>query len=247
MKLTVIDIGNTNTRIAEWDGVSLSHRISISTAKMTSKKIPLETPAAISCVVPQIKSKIKGKNILWINAMCGAGLDFSAVDRPAIGSDRVAGAVASAKFAKLPAIIVDIGTAITVDALAKGGVFLGGAILPGRTMMKNALSRGTAQLPSLKTSSTRNPRFAGKKTADAITSGVENGIVGSLKYLVSGIAEECRFSKYSIVLTGGDSSFFIKNLPHCNYIKDLILLGTAIIWERHFTAIRAKQNPPPST
>jgi type III pantothenate kinase len=240
MKLTVIDIGNTNTRIAEWNGVSLSHCTSISTAKITSKKIPPETPAAISCVVPQIKSKIKNRNILWINAMCGAGLDFSAVDSSTIGSDRVAGAAAAAKFAKLPAIVVDIGTAITVDAIAKGGVFLGGAILPGRTMMKNALARGTAQLSSLKISSTRPPCFAGKKTAGAIASGVENGIVGSLKYLISGIAKECRFSKYSIVLTGGDSSFFIKSLPHCNYIKDLVLLGTAIIGERHFTAIRAK-------
>ena len=107
------------------------------------------------------------------------------------GIDRLAAAAAAA-IVKTPdrgAIIVDCGTAATVDMLAADGTFLGGAILPGPALMARALADGTSKLPAVAAlERSAPPAMPGRTTHEAIAAGIGWGIHGAIAKLV---AEAC--------------------------------------------------------
>jgi type III pantothenate kinase len=104
-------------------------------------------------------------------------------ERPAkLGPDRLAAAAGAAALGAREAVIVDAGTAITIDVLSKGG-FLGGSIVPGRDLMYRALHEGTSVLP-LVSGIAREMEPPGRNTRDAILSGVQWGAVGAVKEII---------------------------------------------------------------
>ncbi|MDA1040024.1 MAG: type III pantothenate kinase, partial [Planctomycetota bacterium] len=91
-----------------------------------------------------------------------------------VGIDRLAGAAAArlVKSADRPAIIVDCGTAATIDLISAGGEFLGGAILPGPALMTKALAEGTSRLPEVAALEQGIvPAMPGRSTQEAIAAG----------------------------------------------------------------------------
>ena len=136
-----------------------------------------------------------------------AGEDFSIpveadVDEPArVGTDRLLAALAAYRRAEGACIVVDAGTAVTVDAVDVGGTFLGGAIFPGPDLMARALAEGTAQLPLVK------PEYAesilGRNTRDAIRAGVHHGWRGGVIMMLAAALSEVG-EHASVFLTGGD-------------------------------------------
>ncbi len=147
----------------------------------------------------------------------------------AVGADRLANAVAAVGEFKSDCLIVDAGTAVTVDAVsAAGPVFLGGAILPGVRLAAHALAKGSALLPHV---AVREPGPAvATSTAAAISSGVARGLAGAVDRLVSDMAGELG-SGQCILLTGGDAPRFerlckapMQDRPH------LTLRGLALAW-----------------
>ena len=88
--------------------------------------------------------------------------------------DRLAAAVAANRLHQnCPAVVVDAGTAITVDSVAVDGVFQGGIIMPGMRMMLRSLATGTDLLPLIEAGfSDAIPDVIGRSTEDAIRSGV---------------------------------------------------------------------------
>ncbi|HVO76949.1 MAG TPA: type III pantothenate kinase [Candidatus Bathyarchaeia archaeon] len=99
-----------------------------------------------------------------------------------LGPDRLAAAAGAAALGAREAVIVDAGTAITIDVLSKGG-FLGGSIVPGRDLMYRALHEGTSALPLVSGGAgTLEP--PGRNTRDAILSGVQWGAVGAVKEII---------------------------------------------------------------
>lgn len=129
----------------------------------------------------------------------------AAVDKPDhVGIDRLLNAVAarSRQVGGTPAIIIDAGTAVTVDWLDSKGVFRGGAILPGFRLMTLALHEHTAFLPvvDIKQSAPRRP---GTSTPQAIETGVFWAQVGAVKEWIALLGEQCT-TPASIYLTGGD-------------------------------------------
>ncbi len=231
--VVVVDIGNSRTRTASWRGGRL-HRIeSIPTGEISPLVFGKTGRAAASCVVPSVRRKFKHLDILWIDASLDTGVDFSLVDRRTIGPDRVAAAAAAAKIADRPAIIVDAGTAVTVDAISMDKIFLGGAILPGADLMIRSLHSGTGALPCLEDISKKPRSFAGRDTSSAMRSGVWNGLAGAVEHLVEGMASECGFSDFTVFSTGGGGRFILDLIPGCAYVGDMVLLGVAEIWERN--------------
>ncbi len=99
------------------------------------------------------------------------------------GPDRLAAAAGVVAAGGREAIVVDAGTAITVDVLSKKG-FLGGAIFPGTALLYRALHDGTAALP-LVTGKGEAAGPPGRNTRDAIVAGVEGGTAGAVKELVA--------------------------------------------------------------
>lgn len=147
------------------------------------------------------------------------------VDYPdKVGIDRLLAARAAWEFEKKGVIVVDAGTAVTVDYVDENGVFQGGAIMPGRKLWLKSLSLNTAQLPLIDLdSSAKTP--VGKNTEEAILAGVSFGFFGAVNNLIK---EQLKISgeKTRVVVSGGDYSFLKNNIdfPH-TFLSHLVFDG----------------------
>lgn len=121
-----------------------------------------------------------------------------------VGQDRLLCAIGAFDVVKQACVVVDMGTAITVDFVDGEGVYHGGAIMPGVKMMLDSLSDGTAHLPQLKYKKMDPSSFEpGKQTDDAILLGVSAAVRGSIRYLAERYAQF--YEGYpQIIATGGD-------------------------------------------
>ena len=147
-----------------------------------------------------------------------------------VGIDRLCGAAAAAlvKAAGCAAIVVDCGTAATVDMLAADGTFLGGAILPGPALMARALADGTSKLPEIAALGTSAPPpMPGRSTHEAIAAGVGFGIQGAVARLVAE-AQRSFDPTAEVILTGGWRGAVRAALPGATEIPDLVLHGIAL-------------------
>lgn len=147
-----------------------------------------------------------------------------------VGIDRVASAAAANYFRHHlhAAIIVDCGTAITVDLVSEKGVFCGGSIFPGPFLMAQSLAAGTSRLPDIfGIERSCPPALPGRSTKEAIAAGIGWGIRGAVTTLV----EEARKSldvQADLFLTGGCRWSVIDCLPHAIEIPDLVLMGVSL-------------------
>jgi len=164
-----------------------------------------------------------------------AGGDFpipirTDVDAPErVGTDRLLAALAAYRRARSACLIVDCGTAITVNAVRADGVFVGGAIFPGLAMMARALARGTALLPE--TAMPERVPGIGKNTEQAIAAGILHGAAGAVANLII-VASEVVGSEAAVFLTGGDAARLAEFLPpDCRDVTpDLVLEGLAFAY-----------------
>jgi type III pantothenate kinase len=121
-----------------------------------------------------------------------------------VGIDRLLnaiGAIQELPFSE-PAVIIDVGTAMTVDLLDHRHVFVGGAILPGPRMMFESLHQYTAKLPLIDGYNVPGADPPGKNTRDAISAGVMAAAMGAADFLVSVYAALCPSAPW-VVMTGG--------------------------------------------
>ncbi|MDA1054963.1 MAG: type III pantothenate kinase [Planctomycetota bacterium] len=148
-----------------------------------------------------------------------------------VGMDRLIAAVAAnqRRETNCPAIIVDAGTAITVDLVDADGVFQGGVILPGFRLSARALADGTDLLPNVDaTFPAEAPRVIGKSTTEAIRSGLFWGGVGAIRELVSRTVAELQTSP-QIFVTGGDAERLTGYLANdAQFVSDLVLRGIVL-------------------
>jgi type III pantothenate kinase len=153
------------------------------------------------------------------------------VDQPAaVGDDRLVNAFAAGALYGRPAIVVDLGTATTLDVVAPDGGFLGGAIAPGLGLGLDALAEKTAQLPRVKL---ELPEHAiGTNTVSAIQSGAVLGYFGLVKELVRRITSELGPPKPKVVLTGGLSTLsWAQSIPSVDIVDPLLTLrGLALVY-----------------
>ncbi|MFM8734201.1 MAG: type III pantothenate kinase [Pirellulales bacterium] len=153
------------------------------------------------------------------------------VDEPGrVGIDRVAAAAAAAaaKSAGRAAVVVDCGTATTVDLVAADGRFLGGAILPGPELIARALAEGTSRLPAVADlDSGALPAMPGRNTQQAIAAGIGFGMRGAVARLVAEAAAALG-GEPQLFLTGGSRGIVRDALPAAVEIPDLVLHGIAL-------------------
>lgn len=234
MKFLLLNIGNTHTQWVEADPDGIfenSVNAPISTAVWQSD-ISLLPRAAddclvwAACVVPSARKMLEEAdiyaNLHWVDTQTAgaAGLDFSQVDSSTLGADRIANAAALLKSGKLPASNFDCGTAITLETVLDNGVFAGGAIMPGRKLMRMALANGTAALPEIPLD-TPLPEKLGQNTINAMTLGIDLGAVGMVRELM---ARSEALGVNHIVASGGDAGFFCKHIPRLEAAGKLFTL-----------------------
>lgn len=151
-----------------------------------------------------------------------------------VGIDRLLGAVA-ANVVRPPdaaAIIVDSGTATTVDFISANGVFQGGAILPGLELAARSLNQYTALLPliSVEELTGRTPDSLGRNTRDALRSGLFYGQLAAVRELIARFAATSGRPERSasVLLTGGGACVLAPHLPEARHEPHLALQGLAL-------------------
>ena len=148
-----------------------------------------------------------------------------------VGTDRIAGALAAVSlFPGKNIIVVDFGTATTLDAINKEKIYYGGAIFPGLETSMESLSLKTAKLPSVEI--LRREHVIGRSTSGSIQSGLYFGQLGMVKEITNQMTKELFKSDTPIILaTGGFSRLFEpENIFH-DVRTDLVLLGLRLAWE----------------
>jgi type III pantothenate kinase len=153
------------------------------------------------------------------------------VDAPdRVGLDRLAAAVAANQLRDgRPAVVIDAGTAITVNLIGADGCFEGGVILPGFALTAKALAVGTDLLPLITADLNADPpSVVGKSTEAAIRSGLFWGNVGAVREIVERIASELHETP-RVFVTGGDARRLAGFVSiEANYIPDLVLAGIVL-------------------
>jgi type III pantothenate kinase len=151
------------------------------------------------------------------------------LDRPEeIGADRIANAVAARTRYKLPGIVIDLGTATTLDVLDAEANYLGGVIAPGINMAFEALYMGAAKLPRVEIR--RPAKVVGHSTVSAMQSGIYWGYIGLIEGLVRRIEEE-QGSRMTVIGTGGLVPLIAAGAGLIEHIdQDLTLLGLVDIY-----------------
>ena len=138
-----------------------------------------------------------------------------------LGVDRWMGLIAARQRTRDPVLVVSVGTAMTVDALAADGVFLRGVIVPGVTLMRQALSQGTAQVADTAGEWTAFPR----NTADAVQSGIVAALCGAIQQQHARLAESAGVMPICL-LTGGAAEVVSPHLSvPAEHVASLVLEG----------------------
>lgn len=156
-----------------------------------------------------------------------------------LGSDRWAALIAAWHRVQAACLVVNCGTATTVDALSSEGEFLGGLILPGVDMMRRSLAAGTAQLAHVTQAGTAgNWREFPRSTADAMFSGAIQATVGAIRLQFEALAMH---GEVRCVLSGGaaDSVQAHLNLP-LERVDNLVLQGLQIIGQQDVQTMKQK-------
>ncbi|MCH2135730.1 MAG: type III pantothenate kinase [Phycisphaerales bacterium] len=151
------------------------------------------------------------------------------------GVDRLLGALAAWHTMQSACIVVDAGTAVTVDFVDGEGTYHGGAIAPGLRMSLEAMSRGTSTLPDLQPMSPDEAEPFGRSTADAMQLGAHAGIRGMVRHLAERYATA--YDAWPpIVATGGDAEALFRGDELIDRIvPDLVLRGIAVAAQRVLT------------
>lgn len=214
MKLLALDRGNDSLKAGLYDGDRLVWTGSSRGAGPDEVRGLLEgmspSGAAISSVVPEftdsagrmLEESLPGR-VVTAGAESPWPFRIELADRGGVGADRLcaaAGAVSESGAASL--VVVDAGTAVTVDIVADGA-FVGGTIFPGPSMMLGSLHAGTAALP-LVDEPDSPPDFPGGDTAAAIRAGVWLASAGAVREIVARALEDLPEGS-PVFLTGGGS------------------------------------------
>lgn len=255
--LLAIDVGNTNIVLGIFKGKRLLYDWRIATDKnKTSDEYGLlfeqifrynsmssddVDDVIISSVVPTLMHTLSAMSVKYFNMepfVVGpgirTGMNIKYENPRELGADRIVNAVAAYEKYGGPLIIVDFGTAITFCAISKEGDYLGGVIAPGIKISSEALFLQTAKLPKVELVKPKN--VIGKNTVNSIQSGLVNGYIGLVDYIIEKMIEEMKDEGEvkNVIGTGGFATLIGSESKYINKIdKMLTLEGLRIIYERN--------------
>ncbi len=244
--ILTIDIGNTNIVWGIFDNHKLvsSYRINSNLNSINETDFLRNyniNNVIISSVVPNLTVKVDEIckmyfNIkpLIVNYKDIPNLKYATNNPSQLGSDRICNIMASKNLYKLPAIIIDMGTATKYDVINQDGLYLGGAISPGLKLSANTLFANTALLK--KTSLKFPNTVIGTDTETNIQSGIMYGAIDSINGMIKRIINETKCNNYSIILTGGLSQNITEKIDETIIINpNLTIEGLYIIYKKLIT------------
>lgn len=170
----------------------------------------------------------RGIEVLEMTSLTSVPIGNDYLSPETLGVDRLAAAVGAVEVMGCrDCLIVDFGTAITID-LVEGGVFRGGNISPGVRTRFRALHDYTSRLPLCQ--ATDEVLTLGRTTLEAIEQGVMEGITHEIEGYIR--AFSLQNEKLMLIFTGGDANFFVKRIKNAIFANcDLVLCGLNRILE----------------
>ena len=253
--LLAVDVGNTNTVFAIWDGnnwlcrwrlVTDGERTADEYVVWLHQLLQLQDMTldqlhsmVISSVVPDTnfhlsqfaRTYLKSEPLIVGAPNVTLGLKIR-IDEPAsVGADRLANAVGAHMKYPGDAIVIDFGTATTFDLVEADGAYAGGIISPGIHLSVEALHNAAAKLPNI---AIEKPEVViGKDTISAMQSGIYWGYVGLIEGLVARIRKE-QGRQLQVIATGGLAHLFGSGTQIIEQIDDdLTIDGLREIYRRN--------------
>ncbi|MDO5037420.1 MAG: type III pantothenate kinase [Tissierellia bacterium] len=253
--LLVVDVGNTNIVFGIFNGEELVHDWRMNSDKSKSSDEygmfflevlnhanikPAEiSDVIVSSVVPNIMYTLENtifkyfnKQPLIVGAGIKTGLNIRYDNPKEVGADRIVNAVSVVQRYGGPAIIIDIGTAITFCVIDKHENYCGGMIVPGIGISSEALFTRTSKLPKVEI--LKPQEIVGKNTVSSMQSGLYYGFSSMIDGIVDHICQDLKLSSKDvhIIATGGFASLLVGDSRHDIIIeRDLTLDGLRRIFE----------------
>jgi type III pantothenate kinase len=248
--LLALDVGNTNVHYGVFRGERLAARGDFANDRARTadelgellagllREGGVDPGAIRDAVVGSVVPAVTGTVAAAVRAACAlaplvlasgadAGIPVRYDDPRELGIDRLANAVAGFARHGGPLVVVDLGTATTVDAVAGDGTFLGGAIAPGLGIAIEALARRAPRLPPVELA--RPAAAIGTTTAACLQSGVVLGYAGLVGALVDRVAREVGGAP-AVVVTGGLAGLVARAAGLAGAVEpDLTLEGLRLI------------------
>lgn len=253
--ILTIDVGNTNMVFAIFRGEEMIGSFRLRTdGQATSDEIglmaseyflrfglePMQVQdVVVASVVPQIMYSLNsacikyfGHTPLVVGTDLIPELPYAIESKEHLGADRAVACVAAIEKYGAPVIVIDFGTATTIDAISSQGIYLGGTIGTGLRVTMDALTARAAMLPRVELAMPE--QVLGMSTVTQMQAGVVAGYVGNIEYLVTRIRREMNEPYAHVVATGGLSKLIAQETD-CIDIQDsfLILDGLRAMYQRH--------------
>lgn len=255
--LLAIDVGNTNMEFGVYDRDKLLGSFRMMTKNnATSDEIGLLAcqyferfgidrtaieAVMVASVVPQVMytlsaamTKYLGLTPIVVDVDIPSGLSYGPlVTDERLGADRAVACVAAMKKYGRPLIVLDFGTATTVDAINGTEGYLGGAILGGLRVTMDALIQNTSMLPSVEIA--KPEKIIGTSTVGMLQAGLVGGYIGSVEYLIRRTREELGADGEDamVVATGGLARMIADCTDEIDVVDPyLILDGLVTVYRR---------------
>jgi len=251
--LLAVDIGNSETVVGLLEEREVKIFWRLTSGRTTRDEVGLQLEALMRSagvagngqVGTVVCSVAPSLTLAWVDALARWGghppVEVSAAtarslpiryhDRAAVGADRIANAVAARGLYGTPAIVVDLGTATTIDCVSQQGAYLGGVIAPGVATSAEELFRRAARIPRVELR--RPSRALGRTTEESVQAGVIWGAAGQVDALVRRLALEMKGTPH-VIATGGLARFIAPECETVNRVDEaLTLRGMGLLWEEN--------------
>lgn len=246
LKLLALNVGNTRTSFGVFTGDRLEHAASAENrgfdgllASIIEEARSIENAETRAVVCATVNPAFSDSLIEALEKELDAPVRRVGDDLPVAlahtlgpdhttGQDRLLAALGAYELLGQACVVIDAGTAITVDFVDGTGVFHGGAIAPGAQLMLDALAERTAALPVLDAAAPDPGEPYGKTTAEAMRAGVYAAGRGLVRVMLDAYAES--YGAYpAVVATGGDAELLFADEPLVEHVvPHLVLSGIAV-------------------
>ena len=254
--LLAIDAGNTNVVFALLDGREVKGRWRIATdprrtadeyAVWLTQLLSIEgydrsqvDGVIISTVVPRATHNLQwlAEKYFKVDALIAGqkpvewDMAIDVQEPQSLGADRAVNAIAAHALHEGDLIVIDFGTASTIDWIDFRGAYKGGIIAPGINLSLDALVSAAAKLPRIAIEAPEDPTVIGRDTVSQMNIGIYWGYIAMIEGLVARMkAEIGRPAK--VIATGGLAVLFEQHTGVFDVIEtDLTIQGLAMMWER---------------
>jgi type III pantothenate kinase len=250
MSVLLLDVGNSRLKWGLLDNGDIRR-----TGHISQEKIREQGLSVITTKLPRRVDAVRVSNVAGtsfatrlsgiIGMHCNVDVHFAHSERRGwgvtngyrqprrLGVDRWVAMIGAWAEKKSACLIVDAGTAVTLDAIDGDGVHLGGQIIPGAETMLTSLSAATSDIPLVKSpgkQSTGKLKIFGQNTTAAIREGAQNAVVGAVERAVRTL--KSKGYRQTVILTGGGATRILGALEKPPLHRpNLVLFGLAQMLE----------------